>query len=156
MESLVQRKIRCRSNMVEHLKQMNYLSNIPIHEDDLLSIEKTDFIFKEYKENNFRSSKILFEFDSSIIRKIKDELLEFDFSFYLISEFSFDSGLLFIETVNQFNSAFDFFNLGFYRVSLLETNLENEITFWEEDNNELEIEIKGDFFINHFMDKLSQ
>ena len=154
MESTRQRRIRCKANIQKHLKQMNYLCTTSVEENTLLSIEKTDEIFEEYKVlfKIKKAKKTVFKNKENIIEKIIGKLLLFDCECYIISEFSFDSGLLIIPSLNFFNSSFNFDTLDFDRVTLLSTNFSNKITFWEESDDIIEIEITGHEWIDALKD----
>lgn len=142
METNIQRKIRAKANMKEHLFQMSYLSGNNVVEEDLLDLETTDAIFKEYQQKSSPSNYYLIPQNVNLIGMIIDKLILSNAKCYLICEFSFDAGLLII-SINQFNCHFNFNHLNFYRVTIADVNLSDEIIFWEAENNQIEIEIKG-------------
>lgn len=149
METAIQRKVRYRGNLKKHLKCMNYLSLRPITESDLTNVEDTDRLFNEIKSLNFeKKKKIYLNQSDTVFNQIRLALRDSENeSFYVITEHSFDSGILKLSSFNDFNWQFNFETLNFYHVSLLLYNFSNEITFWEADEdseNKIEVEIFGE------------
>ena len=155
METHLQRKIRHKANLSKHLKQLNYLYLKDIEEHDLLSIEKTDEFYNKLLaikiaeensliiESHIYSKQLL----DSIIKKIES----YQYRFYLLCEYSNDSGLLLMDSLKLFNTSFNFTNLGYYRVTMLSEDFLNGMSLWDIDQaedssfNYYEITYHGDF-----------
>ena len=88
-----------------------------------------------------KKSKIFERNNIQIIDIIK-QISNFDCECFLISEFSFDSGLLILPSIQFFNSSFNFQDLDFYRVTLVCTNFSNAITFWEVEESESSVQVE--------------
>lgn len=142
-ETILQRKIRYRGCLPKHLTQMNYLCLDKIGENDLWSINKTDMLFKELKKISFEHQAIYYCKDFTVYEHIK--LLK-NGPILVLCEHSFDSGILQIDSLDKFNWKFNFQTLDFYRVSLLMKDFTNQITFWERDEDNFEIEIFGEIW----------
>jgi hypothetical protein len=150
METALQRKIRSKVNMKRHLEQMNYLSTIPVLEKDLLSLEESDHIYSLLQNNKITKQQFFFKpiLQNQILYEIKRYLLTIDEKCYILCQYSFDCGVYVIESIRHFKPEFNYIDLGFYRVTLLSMSMQNEITFWEEDEGTIEIEVSGDNWIS--------
>jgi hypothetical protein len=143
MESIRQRKIRAILNKNKNIQQISYLLSSKFDTNSFISIENTDIILKMYKESVILRDQVCgllknTDFENLILN-LKNNHVE---RFFIISEFSFDSGLYILNKLTDFN--FDFNDYGFYRITLLLENLRGQISFFEDSKTEIEICVSGE------------
>ena len=145
MESIRQRKIRAILNKNKNIQQISYLLSSKFDTNSFISIENTDIILKMYKESVILRDQVCgllknTDFENLILN-LENNHVE---RFFIISEFSFDSGLYILNKLTDFNFDFDFNDYGFYRITLLLENLRGQISFFEDSKTEIEICVSGE------------
>lgn len=142
-------KFRSKNKYIKiYIEELSRLVNSEFNEADLSSSELLEKIRTAHidRENGF---KIQIPFsDKSTLKKLIDELCLISSSdgIYIVTDYSNYCGALFLNSICEFNSNFNFSDEHAGIVTIISQDLENELVldFSEEDHRQiLEIEVYG-------------